>query len=218
MPRVSAEHKEQVRQRLLDAARRVILRDGPEAATTRAILDEAGLSAGALYSYFASKEELFATLADQVIDENIALATAEGAAGEEVSEVLARFATGLLSRPDDSPALAYFRGRMTPDREVQDAVARLNRSVVQRFGPLVAAGQDSGAIAPDIDPEAVVELFDIVFDGLNRRAITDTFATSFERVGQVALRLVLETLLTQQPSHPHPSQPRPTHPGQEARP
>ena len=71
MPRVSEEHKAEVRRRLLDAARRVVLRDGAAQVTTRAIVEEADLSAGALYTYFASKEELLRELAAETFEANV---------------------------------------------------------------------------------------------------------------------------------------------------
>src|SRR5438445_11177458 len=129
VPKVSSEHKQQVRQRLLDAARRVVLRDGHEGATTRAILDEAGLSAGSLYNYFSSKDELFEALAEQVVGENVRAFAVEG---EERGAALVRFATELLTAPD-LPALAWFRGRMSADADVRSSMVKLNRSLVPAF-------------------------------------------------------------------------------------
>jgi AcrR family transcriptional regulator len=51
------DHEER-RAELVDATRRVILRDGIEAATTRRIAREAGFSSGVLTHYFADKEEI----------------------------------------------------------------------------------------------------------------------------------------------------------------
>src|SRR5262245_37391066 len=117
VPKVSEAHKEQVRQRLLEAARNVILRDGHEGATTRAIVAEAGLSAGALYTYFSSKEEVFEALAEQSLGEGLVLQALETEAGTPPIEILRRFATDLLTVPD-LPALAWFRGRMSTDEDV----------------------------------------------------------------------------------------------------
>ncbi|MEV6985150.1 TetR/AcrR family transcriptional regulator [Sphaerisporangium sp. NPDC051017] len=46
------------REEVVDAARRVILREGIEAATTRAIAKEAGYSNGVLTHYFADKDDI----------------------------------------------------------------------------------------------------------------------------------------------------------------
>ena len=52
------------RQAILDAARAVFRELGFEAATVRDIIRRTGLSVGAFYNYYRSKEEVFAALAD----------------------------------------------------------------------------------------------------------------------------------------------------------
>ncbi|MEU8271996.1 TetR/AcrR family transcriptional regulator [Sphaerisporangium sp. NPDC049002] len=56
MPKI-VNHQER-REEVVDAARRVILREGIEAATTRAIAKEAGYSNGVLTHYFADKDDI----------------------------------------------------------------------------------------------------------------------------------------------------------------
>jgi AcrR family transcriptional regulator len=193
MPKVSTEHKELVRQRLIDATRAVVLREGHEGATTRAILEEAGMSAGSLYNYFSSKDELFEALAEQVVGENIrGLAAGDGRPGD----LIVGLAAELLSAPD-LPALAWFRGRLSADPEVRAAIAKFNGSIVESFAPLLAAAQADGAIAADIDAEALVELFDIIVEGLNRREVMGAFVTDFERVGRVAIDVLLRAVVNE---------------------
>lgn len=194
MPKVSEEHKEQVRQHLLDAAWRVVGRDGVDAATTRAILDEAEMSAGALYSYFDSKDELLLVLTEEKVAETLALVAAQGDPEEGESGLLLRYAARLLVEPNRIPALTAFRGRMTTDPAVNGAIRDINVGMVERFSPLMTAAQSSGDFAATHDAEALVELVDLVVDGLNRRHVTDTFATSFERVGQIAMAMFLAVL------------------------
>src|SRR6202000_433727 len=52
------------RQAILDAARAVFREMGFEAATVRDIIRRTGLSVGAFYNYYRSKEEVFDALAD----------------------------------------------------------------------------------------------------------------------------------------------------------
>ena len=60
-----AESKTRTRAELLHAANRLFLRDGFVAASLGAIAEEAGLTKGAVYSNFDSKEELFLELLEQ---------------------------------------------------------------------------------------------------------------------------------------------------------
>jgi TetR/AcrR family transcriptional regulator, transcriptional repressor of aconitase len=63
MPKVSSEHRAAQRQRILDAARRCFMREGFHATSMQDILTEAQLSAGGLYLYFKSKEEIIEAIA-----------------------------------------------------------------------------------------------------------------------------------------------------------
>jgi len=56
----------QTRKRLIAAARRVMARDGYSQMRMADVAVEAGLSLGALYRYFANKEDLFATLVGDI--------------------------------------------------------------------------------------------------------------------------------------------------------
>jgi AcrR family transcriptional regulator len=53
-------HREQVRSRILDAARRLFNRNGFESVSVDSIMAEAGLTRGAFYAYFESKGDLYA--------------------------------------------------------------------------------------------------------------------------------------------------------------
>jgi AcrR family transcriptional regulator len=60
--RVSQEYLDARRRQILDAARRCFVRDGFHATSMEDILGEANLSAGAVYRYFKSKDEIIAAI------------------------------------------------------------------------------------------------------------------------------------------------------------
>ncbi|WP_282786069.1 TetR/AcrR family transcriptional regulator [Nocardia sp. CC201C] len=62
MPRVSEEHLERRRQQILEAAQTCFARKGLHTATMQDVFAEAGLSAGAVYRYFKSKDDIVAAL------------------------------------------------------------------------------------------------------------------------------------------------------------
>lgn len=69
MPRVSQEHLDARRRQILDAARACFVRDGFHATSMQDILGEARLSAGAVYRYFRSKDEIIRAIATTVMEE-----------------------------------------------------------------------------------------------------------------------------------------------------
>ena len=97
MPRVTQEHLDARRRQILDAARRCFIRKGFHATSMQDVLDEADLSAGAVYRYFRSKDELIVTIATDAVAE--LGAAVEGAFDAKVppplEDVLDRFFAAL---------------------------------------------------------------------------------------------------------------------------
>ena len=65
MPKISAEAREQRSDEILAAARRCFATYGYEGATVVRLEQETGLSRGAIFNYFPSKDEIFLTLAER---------------------------------------------------------------------------------------------------------------------------------------------------------
>ncbi len=62
MPKVTDEHKQRRREEILEGAQRAFARHGYEGATVARLEEEIGLSRGAIFNYFESKEALFVAL------------------------------------------------------------------------------------------------------------------------------------------------------------
>jgi AcrR family transcriptional regulator len=63
VPKVSQEHRDARRAQILEGARRAFARDGYDGATVAKLEEETGLSRGAIFNYFANKQDLFIELA-----------------------------------------------------------------------------------------------------------------------------------------------------------
>ncbi|MFJ8041172.1 TetR/AcrR family transcriptional regulator [Kitasatospora sp. NPDC096147] len=79
MARVSQAHLDARRRQILDGAVRCFARNGFHATSMQDVLRESGLSAGAVYRYFASKDEIIRAIAEEVVG-TIRSAYAEAAA------------------------------------------------------------------------------------------------------------------------------------------
>ena len=66
VPKISEERKLERSLQILDAARRCFAEKGFHRASMADVIRESGLSAGAVYSYYSSKEELVAAVAKSV--------------------------------------------------------------------------------------------------------------------------------------------------------
>jgi AcrR family transcriptional regulator len=70
MARYGKEHKEATRRRIVEAAGRRLKRDGIDGSGIATLMADAGLTNGAFYAHFDSKEDLVATaVADQLFEQ-----------------------------------------------------------------------------------------------------------------------------------------------------
>ena len=67
MPRVSEEHVTARREQILEAARACFRRNGLHNTSMQDRIHEAGLSVGAVYRYFKSKDEIINAIASTVV-------------------------------------------------------------------------------------------------------------------------------------------------------
>jgi AcrR family transcriptional regulator len=102
MPRVSQQHKDERRREIVAAASRCFLEHGFERASMHRIIAATGLSAGALYNHFPSKQELVLASARTALDR--VLDPVEGTDEDAPGGGPAEWVTGLLERLAGDPA------------------------------------------------------------------------------------------------------------------
>lgn len=142
-----------LREQLLDAARRVFARQGYEGTRIGDIVREAGLSTGAVYGRFRSKNELLreAVVGHAAVDARI------GDRVQRVAELIARGAAwsdAPLSLDEAVRLEAHVAARREPEvaHAIEEAQARWRESIE----PLVRQALADGTVAPDVDPQAVL--------------------------------------------------------------
>jgi AcrR family transcriptional regulator len=91
MPKVTQEYRDARREQILSAARRCFLRDGFHATSMQDLFAESGLSSGAVYRYFASKDEVIIAIAAENMQDIVAMihSVATQAPDRSVGAVLA---------------------------------------------------------------------------------------------------------------------------------
>lgn len=73
MPKVSQAYLDARREQILDAARRCFVRNGFHETSMQDVFAEAGLSSGAVYRYFKSKDDMIVAIAEQNMRSVVAL-------------------------------------------------------------------------------------------------------------------------------------------------
>jgi TetR/AcrR family transcriptional regulator, transcriptional repressor for nem operon len=139
--RYGKQHKQATRQRILETAGRRFKRDGIDGSGIATLMADAGLTNGAFYAHFASKQELVATaVADQLRNQRESLGTlAPGRAGVE-QYVRSYLSVQHRDNPDDgcpSAALLDEIGRCTQatKRAYTDGLLAMVDDIAARLAP-----------------------------------------------------------------------------------
>ena len=163
--------------RILDAAERCFVRAGFHRTTMQDIAIEAGMSAGNLYRYFASK--------DGVV-EGLCLRDRQRLAGdfealEGAEDFMATFvALGRKHFEEEPRDKAVLCLQIWSEAARSETVARyaadFAEDVIGRFEAVFRAAQGAGSVARDLDCRAAATLIATLADGLFvRRAIMPAF-------------------------------------------
>lgn len=159
MPKLSEAEKESRRRRVLDGARRCFARHGYEGATVVRLEQEIGLSRGAIFNWFGSKQGLFLALA---AEDNARLHTLFAADGVE-----ALLDAVLHDDPDWLAVYHEFGRLLRADAELRERWKELSpEGARQRTLDWIAAGQVEGRLRSDIRPEDVGRFVGVVVDGV----------------------------------------------------
>lgn len=89
MPKVSAQYRDERRAHILAAARRCFIRDGFHQTSMQDLVREAGVSSGAVYRYFAGKDAMIVAIAEENLDQIVAIARESVAHGADLGGALA---------------------------------------------------------------------------------------------------------------------------------
>jgi len=158
MPKISEKRKAERREQILAAARRCFAELGYEGATVVRLEEATGLSRGAIFNYFPSKEELFIELAVQDSARMSELWVNEGleAVVREVMDIDPAWLAVYLELIRRVRTDADFRGRIEAR---QQEVAPVNRAKVEQ-------GQRSGEFRDDVEAKEIGIFVNLVLNGL----------------------------------------------------
>ena len=207
MPKLKPATQRARREHILDAAELCFARSGFHRTTMQDICKEAAISPGALYVYFASKEDLIAGLAERDRSD-FAERFAEVSAAPDFMRALSDLGTHYFT---EEPAHKRTMGleiglesiRNPRIGEIYRSVDRFVEGSFERLFERLAA---EGRIAPDYDIPTLTKLFSMIGDGLFMRHALDP---AFDTEAFVpAVMTLIGKLLNVQPSPAAPSEGR----------
>jgi TetR/AcrR family transcriptional regulator, transcriptional repressor of aconitase len=171
VPKISAAHEQHRRTQILSGAMACFARQGYRATSMDDVVRECGLSMGAIYSYFGSKEELFLALSDDRANQTLAylndLFRRPGPMADKTRAAVDYFFS-LLS--DELIPLARvtveFMNEAAKSPRVKERQERRCQSVRQFMRWLLTEAQREGEIRTDVDIDAAAELMLSLNEGI----------------------------------------------------
>lgn len=159
MPKISEERKAERREQILDGARRCFAAHGYEGATVARLEEVIGLSRGAIFNYFGSKEDLFLELAWRDNERLVRLWIEKG--WEETLREIVR---------EDPDWIGVYMEMSRKERTDPEFRARHASRSREELGPRlvehVNRAQERGELRADLAPEKLAGFVSLVANGI----------------------------------------------------
>ena len=195
MPKISPAHEQQRRAHILDAAQACFARQGYRATSMDDVVRESGLSVGAIYTYFASKEDLFLALCEQRAEHTLAymneLFRQPGPMTEKCRAAVDYFFS-MLS--DDLVPLARmqveFLSETSKSERLKQRQQRRYDSIRQFLQWLLSEAQKRGDVRSDADVEGSAELMMALHEGIVLLSVSGMRRVSLEQLKSAYVSLL----------------------------
>jgi RND family efflux transporter MFP subunit len=208
MPKLSEQTRQARRERILDAAERCFVQRGFHRTSMQDICREAGISPGALYIYFASKEDLIAGICERE--------TLQFAEHLELMSEAPDFMTALRTLADtycvDQPRSKLqlhieIGAEMIRNEKVSVRVLEVDRFVQERFTSLIERLRREGRIAPSVDSAVAARVLLMVGDGLfwNRALYPDFDPQTLVPAMMTMIETLINPVKAETPAKPAPA-------------
>lgn len=177
------------RESILDASKRLFLRNGVGNATMQEIAEEADLSAGAIYRYFVNKEDLLQTYFETCVTEGpvslLEQAAPEGASAPERLKLAVQVVREVWREQGPDMVIGVLEVALASVRQPEEIGSLATKShdkIHDAIQAIIEDGQAAGDIDPNLDARAVaMSLYAFVFGigmmGLNQ---PDDYDAMFE--------------------------------------
>jgi AcrR family transcriptional regulator len=195
VPKISPLHEQQRRAQILQAALACFARQGFHATSIDDLVRESGLSVGAIYSYFPSKEDLFLALCDERANQTLAylndLFRRPGPMADKTREAVDYF-FNLLS--DELLTLArinleFMSAAVTSER-LKERQERRCESVRAFLRWLMNEARQQGEVREDVDVDAAAELMMALNEGILLLSVVGVRKISLDALKPAYLQLL----------------------------
>ena len=192
------QRSEETISQIMTAAIQQFSHSGYEAASVAEICAKAGVSKGAFYHHFPSKQELFLAIVDQWLQGIDTRLFSSRGKNETVPQSITRMAKTLgfvfQAASGQLPMFMEFMVQASRDQAVWDATIAPYRRYQQQFASLLEQGKAEGSIKPDMDIQAVSWSLLSLAIGILLQGVVDPQAADWDKVTKTGVQLILDSI------------------------
>ncbi|MCK5054760.1 MAG: TetR/AcrR family transcriptional regulator [Anaerolineales bacterium] len=189
--------KQERRKQILDAAEKVFTKRGLDKARMDDIVHESGLSKGALYWYFKSKDAIIRALLDRVFINEMRgaeeLIHTQGSSSERLRTFVAN-AVQEYKRFENMLPLAYeFVALAARSKVIREAIVGYFKRYTAILAEIIQQGIESGEFQP-CDPERTAISVIAMYEGMAMLWFIERDLVDWDRMGAAPLETILAGL------------------------
>jgi AcrR family transcriptional regulator len=172
VPKVTDKYLETRRRQIMEAAITCFSRSGFHRTTVQDIISEAGVSAGLVYRYFRSKEDIVSAIAQQHHADEAAALDQASQGSLDAPRALKALALASLGRLADTEEQRWRRvtvqlwAEALRDSQILDIVRSGLDEPVALVAAILRRGQREGSIRPTLDAVGAAHVCASIFQGL----------------------------------------------------
>lgn len=187
---------EETRIKIIESAIKLFSNRGYNKASVDDICEEAGISKGAFYHHFESKQALFLALLDgwlQTID-NAIEASKDMTAPETFMQMTEAYPYIFETAGEGLPMFLEFWLQASRDQKIWEASIAPYRRYHKHFTSLIKKGVEEGSFV-DVDPELASRMIVSTAMGLLLQSLLDPKGAKWEKVARDSTTLLVNSLL-----------------------
>jgi AcrR family transcriptional regulator len=189
------QRSEETRARILDAAVRRFAISGYSAASVDNICDEAGISKGAFYHHFPSKQAIFLALLGgwlKMIDSS--LESLRRPSAPETFVHMTQLLPAIFAAADDRlPMFLEFWMQASRDEKVWEATIAPYRHYREYFAKLIEDGIAEGSLNA-VEPEAAAHVVLSLAVGLLLQGVLDPQGADWPKIAEQGMKILMNGL------------------------
>jgi AcrR family transcriptional regulator len=193
----NVQRREETSQGILDAAAQLFAEKGYDATGVAEICDRAGVSKGAFYYHFSSKQTVFLEVVDRWLQGLESSLDADALADRPVAERLLAmsltFRRILTSQSEQMALILEFWTQASREEIVRGAVIAPYRRFQHFFEGLIDEGVRGGDLGP-IDPKVGAQVLLSLASGLFFQGLLDPQGSDWDNIAVQSIQLLLDGL------------------------